>query len=260
VVEISADHSRIRVLVAATNEELMIGRETAQVILARKAECAPRPIPIAVHACHVHLSRPILERLFGAGVNLDPLHQTSQSGQFVCRQKVSILGPRGRIDDVCVIGPLRPTTQVEIARGDEFRLGVDAPIRPSGRLEGSAPVTLKGPGGQVHLKEGMICAHRHIHMNPEDAERFCVRQGDEVEVELTGGSRPLVFGEVQVRIRPDFDLEMHLDTDEANAAGLPLPKAGEEACRIPAGRSIRAEIRRHTRRRHPVPEQRRSHD
>jgi len=254
VAEISADHSRIRALVAATNEELMIARETAQVILARQAECVPRPIPIAVHACHVHLSLTTLERLFGAGASLTPLRQASQSGQFVCRQKVSLLGPRGRIDDVCVVGPLRPATQVEIARGDEFRLGVDAPIRPSGRLDGSAPVTLEGPRGKVHLKEGMICAHRHIHMNPEDAERFCVRQGDEVEVEITGGPRPLAFGEVQVRIRPDFALEMHLDPDEANAAGLPLPGAGEDYCRIPAGRSVRAEIRRHTRRRQPVPE------
>lgn len=260
VAEISADHSRIRALVAATNEELMIARETAQVVLARQAECVPRPVPIAVHACHVHLSRETLKRLFGPGASLTPMRKASQAGQFVCREKVSIIGPRGRLDGVCVVGPLRSRTQVEIARSDEFWLGVDAPIRPSGRLEGSAPVTLEGPRGRVHLKEGMICAHRHIHMTPEDAELFCLRQGDEVEVKLSGGPRPLVFGEVLVRVRTDSALEMHLDIDEANAAGLPLPGEGEPSCRIPVGEVIRAEILRHTRRRAHFGGKERGHD
>lgn len=119
-----------------------------------------------------------------------------------------------------MLGPLRSQTQVEISRTDEFRLGVDAPIRPSGHLEGSAPITLEGPAGTVHLEEGLICALRHIHMHPDDAAAYGVQDNDVVEVAITGGPRDLVFGDVQVRVNPNFRLEMHIDTDEGNAAEL----------------------------------------
>ena len=119
-----------------------------------------------------------------------------------------------------VLGPLRSKTQIEISRTDEFHLGVDAPIRASGRIEGSAPITLEGPAGKIDLKEGLICAWRHIHMTGEDAERFGVENGEFIEVAVTGGERDLIFQDVMVRVAPAYILEMHIDTDEANAAEL----------------------------------------
>jgi acetate kinase len=119
-----------------------------------------------------------------------------------------------------VLGPLREAAQVEVSRTDEFVLGVDAPIRQSGHTKGSAPITLEGPKGTVQLAEGLICAWRHIHMHPTDAAQYGVVDGDEVEVAVTGGPRDLVFGDVIVRVNEQFRLEMHIDTDEANAAEL----------------------------------------
>ena len=138
-----------------------------------------------------------------------------------------MIGPRGRIDGVRVLGPLRDSTQVEVSRTDEFKLGVDAPIRGSGRTTGSAPITLEGPKGKVHLDEGLICAWRHIHMTPADAERYGVQDGDEVEVAISGGPRDLTFGDVLVRVGSGYKLEMHIDTDEANAAELPSASEGD---------------------------------
>ena len=109
---------------------------------------------------------------------------------------------------------------MEVARTDEFRLGVDAPVRDSGKIEGSAPITLEGPKGTVKLKEGLICARRHIHMQPEDARQFGVKDKDEVSVSVLGGERSLIFGDVLVRVKDSYLLEMHIDTDEANAAEL----------------------------------------
>jgi acetate kinase len=126
-----------------------------------------------------------------------------------------------------VLGPLRKACQVEVSRTDEFTLGVDAPIRDSGNTEGSAPITLEGPAGTVHLKEGLICAKRHIHMTPEDAAAYGVVDGDEVEVAITGGPRDLVFGDVLVRVSPRYKLEMLIDTDEANAAELSSGATGQ---------------------------------
>ena len=131
-----------------------------------------------------------------------------------------MVGPRRRIDGVRLLGPFRKQNQVEVSRTDEFMLGVDAPIRDSGHTEGSAPIVLEGPKGSVTLSEGLICAKRHIHMTPKDAERYGVQDGDEVEVAITGGPRDLIFGDVLIRVSPKYVLEMHIDTDEANAAEL----------------------------------------
>jgi len=136
------------------------------------------------------------------------------------------VGPRGQIERVRVLGPLRKAPQVEISRTDEFHLGVDAPIRGSGNTAGSAPIRLIGPAGTLDLKEGLICAWRHIHMTPEDAEAYGVENGDEVEVAVTGGPRDLVFGDVMVRVKSSYLLEMHIDTDEANAAELSRGASG----------------------------------
>jgi acetate kinase len=216
----------VRTLVVATNEELQIARDVAAVVGEGKSVRQPGPIPIAVSARHVHLDRAAMDVLFGPGSELTPIKPLSQPGQYACAESVTIVGPRGRLERVRVLGPLRKGCQVEISRTDEFLLGVDAPIRQSGQTKGSAPITLEGPRGTLRLEEGLICAWRHIHMHPSDAEAYGVRDGDEVEVAVTGGPRDLVFGDVIVRVSEQFALEMHIDTDEANAAELSSGAAG----------------------------------
>ena len=227
VFDISTDSARVRALVVATNEELMIARETAKLVGGQREVKQRKPIPIAISARHVHLDRKTMDALFGEGSELTVYREISQPGQFASEQKVTVIGPRDRIADVRVLGPLRGKPQVEVSRTDEFKLGVDAPIRRSGHTEGSAPVILEGPKGRVELPEGLICAWRHIHMTPADAEAYGVKHGDEVEVEVTGGPRDLVFGDVQVRVKDSYLLEMHIDTDEGNAAELSRGAVGD---------------------------------
>lgn len=227
VAEISAQNARVRAFVVATDEEKMIALETAHLAGGRTETKAGGAIPIAVSARHVHLNQAALEALFGPGAVLTEKAPLSQPGQFASNEKVNLIGPRSRIDGVRILGPLRKECQVEVSRTDEFKLGVDAPIRPSGQTKGSAPITLEGPAGTLHLPEGLICALRHIHMAPEDAERFGVEDKDVVEVALTGGPRDLTFGDVLVRVNKAFRLEMHIDTDEANAAEINPGAAGD---------------------------------
>jgi len=217
---VSAEHSRVKALAVKTDEELAIARQTAHVVREQTKERAPVAIPIAVSARHVHLCAASFEKLFGAGRQPTKWRDISQPKQYACEEKVNLIGPRGRIDGVRLLGPLRGKDQVEVSRTDEFKLGVDAPVRDSGKTEGSAPIVLEGPAGTLQLHEGLICAKRHIHMAPADAQRFGVQDGDEVEVRITGGPRDLTFGDVLVRVSPMFVLEMHIDTDEANAAEL----------------------------------------
>jgi acetate kinase len=224
VFDVSAPQSRVRTLVVATNEELQIARETAAVI--GRAAPSPKPIPIAVSARHVHLDRAGMDALFGPGSELTPDRPLSQPGQYAAQERVTVVGPRGRLERVRVLGPLRKSCQVEVSRTDEFTLGVDAPVRQSGQTKGSAPITLEGPRGKLQLSEGLICAWRHIHMHPDDAAAYGVADGDEVEVAVRGGPRDLTFGDVVVRVHPEFRLEMHIDTDEANAAELSAGAAG----------------------------------
>jgi acetate kinase len=224
VQDISDRESRVRVLVAGTDEERMIARQSVQAVrqslvtevLRRKTD---RPIPVGVSAHHVHLCARDLETLFGPGSSLTRHAELSQPGQYACREQVTLVGPKGRIERVRVLGPLRPETQVEISRTEEFKLGVDAPIRASGDLDGSVGLVLEGPAGRVNLQKGVINALRHIHMSPEDALALALRDRDVVRVCIEG-ERALVFGGVLVRVHPDFQLEMHIDTDEANAAEI----------------------------------------
>lgn len=224
---VTAEHSGVAGLVVKTNEELSIARQTAVVLRERERVLPPSPIPIAISARHLHLNAETFAKLFGAGASPTRFKDISQPGQYACQEQVNLIGPRGRLDGVRLLGPLRPKNQVEVSRTDEFKLGVDAPIRDSGNTEGSAPIVLEGPMGSVSLAEGLICAKRHIHMAPADAERFGVQDGDEVEVAISGGPRDLVFGDVLVRVSPRFVLEMHIDTDEANAAELDKDASGE---------------------------------
>ena len=227
VVEIAASHSRINVLAVKTDEGLMIAKQTARISKAENKLNSPKVIPIAVSARHLHLTAETFAKLFGPEAKPTKYKDISQPGQYACEEKVNLIGPRNRIDGVRLLGPLRSVDQIEIARTDEFRLGIDAPIRDSGQVEGSAPITLEGPYGTVDLSQGLICARRHIHMHPDDAADFAVKDREVVEVAITGGPRDLAFGDVLVRVSEKYKLEMHIDTDEANAAELSSGVAGE---------------------------------
>ena len=223
---ISTEHSKVDVIVVKTNEELMIARESMRIGLesdksvSASANAELPPIPIAVSARHCHLTRETFSALFGEDQEPTPVKDLVQPGQFACAEKVTLIGPKNRIEGVRLLGPLRSIDQVEIARTDEFKLGVDAPVRNSGQIKDSAPITLEGPKGRVQLKEGLICAKRHIHMHTDDAERYAVSDKDEVSIAITGGDRDLIFGDVLIRVKDSYKLEMHIDTDEGNAAEL----------------------------------------
>ena len=218
--EISAPHGRTRLLVVKTDEAHAIGRDAARI--AREADVVEGVlrIPVAISARHIHLDRRSIDALFGANYELTPRSPLSQPGQYASEERLTLIGPKGEIPDVRVLGPERAETQVEIARTDEFKLGVDAPVRGSGDLASTPGITLQGPKGRITLDHGLICARRHIHMTPADAKRFGVEHGDVVEVALDTEGRDLVFGDVLVRVSPHYKLEMHVDTDEGNAAGL----------------------------------------
>ena len=175
-------------------------------------------IPVGISNRHIHLSREDLEVLFGAGYELTPLKDLSQPGQYACKETLTILGPSMRsIEGVRVLGPLRKESQVEISRTDSFTLKVKPPVRESGSLEGSAPIIIVGPKGVVSLDKGCIIANRHIHMHTDDAARFGVADGDYVDIDVPSGARRTRWFDVQVRVSPKFALEMHVDTDDANA-------------------------------------------
>lgn len=221
VVSISHNPSRCELLVVATNEEHGIAEQTAQLIAGHeRTASAPSAIPIAISARHVHLTQATVEQLFGPGHQLTPRNPLSQPGQYACEETVTLVGPKSSIERVRVLGPTRSADQVEISRTDEFALGVDAPVRGSGDIANTPGIILQVGEREAVLEKGVICALRHIHMTPEDAHNFGVKDGDMVEVEVSGGERDLVFGDVLVRVSPDFRLEMHLDTDEGNAARL----------------------------------------
>jgi acetate kinase len=212
--------SRIKLLAVKTDEEKAIAEETARLI-GLEAEVNTIPsIPIAISARHIHLTQEVVEQLFGPGYQLTERAPLSQPGQFAANETVTVVGPKNSIDKVRILGPCRTLNQLEISRTDEFFLGIDAPVRASGKVDNTPGIKIVGPYGELSLNEGVICAWRHIHMTPEDAEIFSVEDGDIVEVSVSNGERPLTFGNVLIRVSPKFKLEMHIDTDEANAAEL----------------------------------------
>ncbi|HJV94217.1 MAG TPA: acetate/propionate family kinase [Azonexus sp.] len=221
---ISADDSPVTILVVLNDDERLVAWETQraiernQLLLEAKGE-AELPIPIEISAHHVHLSQADVEKLFGPGHQLTPEHELSQPGQFACAEKVHLVGPKGRIANVRVLGPTRKETQVEIAMTEQFKVGIQPPIRQSGDLVNTPGMTLEGPYGSSTLERGVICAQRHIHMSPEDAMRFRVRDNYVVRVRVQG-ARELIYGDVVVRVNPAFRLAMHIDTDEGNAANI----------------------------------------
>jgi putative phosphotransacetylase len=176
-------------------------------------------LPIAISNRHVHLSQPDLTVLFGTGFELTKMKDLSQPGQFAANEQVDLVGPKRTIKGVRILGPARKTTQAEISVTDAFTLGVAPVVKNSGDLDGTPGIKLVGPAGEVVLDKGCIVAARHIHMHTSDAERFGVKDKDAVSIR-TGGPRPVVFENVLVRVDDEYGLEMHVDTDEGNAALL----------------------------------------
>jgi propanediol utilization protein len=177
-------------------------------------------IPIAVSARHAHLSAATLRQLFGERFELHVRKWLSQTGQFSAQETVSLIGPRGRIDHVRLMGPPRERDQIELSRSDECTLGLTAPLRVSGDLANTPGLRVVGPAGTVTLPSGVITARRHIHIDPAQARQLALHDGQIVSVKIDSDGRDLTFGDIVVRVAPDFRLELHLDTDEANAAGV----------------------------------------
>ncbi len=176
-------------------------------------------LPAALSNRHIHLSQEDIDTLFGKGHELTKLKDLSQPDQYACEERVDLVGPKGTIKGVRVLGPSRSKTQAEVSLADGFVLGITPPVRDSGDIAGSPGVTVVGPKGEVEMKEGIIAAARHIHMSNKDAEEFGVVDKQRVKVK-TEGDRAVVFKNVLVRADDNFALEMHLDIEEGNAAGL----------------------------------------
>ncbi|MDI6807582.1 MAG: phosphate propanoyltransferase [Candidatus Eisenbacteria bacterium] len=177
-------------------------------------------VPVGVSARHVHLSKEVFSKLFGENCELQKLKDLTQTGQFAAKETVTIIAPNLRtLEDVRILGPVRNYTQTELSRSDGRRLGLELPVRDSSDLANTPGVVLVGPRGSVQISEGAVRAIRHIHMTDEDTREFGVRDGDTVSVKVEG-EKGLTFDMVKVKVDPTYCLELHLDTDDANAAGL----------------------------------------
>ncbi|WP_380180008.1 phosphate propanoyltransferase [Kalamiella sp. sgz302252] len=194
-------------------------RITQQILQELAGKKSALSIPVGVSNRHVHLSRSEMDLLFGYGSSLTRMKALRQPGHFAAQETVTLRGPKGEIQRVRVLGPLRSITQVEISVADSFALGIKAPVRMSGELQETPGLTLVGPHGQVELTEGAIVAWRHIHISPEEAARHGLSDGAEIDV-TTEGARSGVLHHVKVRVSADAVLEMHIDVEEANALGL----------------------------------------
>ena len=178
-------------------------------------------VMVEISARHVHVSQEDLETLFGEGYELTVKKMLSQPGQFACEERVKVVGTKGEFPAVSILGPVRKETQVELSLTDARSIGVTAPVRESGDLEGSGGCKLVGPAGEIEIAQGVIAAKRHIHATTEDAKAFGLENGQIVSVEIpSSNGRNLTFGDVVVRVSDSYALAMHIDTDEANAAGM----------------------------------------
>lgn len=176
-----------------------------------------RKVLVETSARHVHLSREHLDILFGEGYELTPKKELSQPGQYACEERVAVVGPKGTFPSVAILGPVRPASQVEVSASDARTLGLTPPVKESGDIKGSAGCKLTGPKGEVEIAEGVIIAKRHIHLDPATAESFSVKDKQVVSVKVDSDERSLIFGDVVVRVHPNFAPAMHIDTDESNA-------------------------------------------
>ncbi len=176
-------------------------------------------IEVEASGRHVHLSRQDVDTLFGIGYKLTPVKELSQPGQYACSERVTVSGPKGSLKNVVVLGPERKASQVEVSLTDALVLGIKAPIRQSGDITGTPEITVSNGDRQVKLSQGLIVAKRHMHITPEDANRFHVTDGEIVKVKVFG-ARPLIFDDLVVRVSKDFRTYIHIDYDEANACGF----------------------------------------
>jgi putative phosphotransacetylase len=201
-----------------------LAKDITEKILERM-ERSKKPIPVGVSNRHIHMSQEDWDVLFGKGAEPRKFRSVKQPGFYACYETVSLEGPKGKIENVRLIAPHRPGTQVEVSRTDAAALGAKPPVRDSGKLDGSAPIKIVGPKGTLEVRQGLILARRHIHFAPAEAADFGIKDGDVVRVRAgIGGERELVFEQVLCRISDKFALEFHLDTDEANAS---LVKSGD---------------------------------
>lgn len=178
-----------------------------------------KKILVETSARHVHLSEADLEVLLGKGQSLTVKKMLSQPGQFASNERINLVGPKNTISNVLILGPTRPSTQVEISLTDARSLGISVPVRESGDIAGSAGLKLVGPAGEVEISEGAIAAKRHIHLDPATAEELGVNDKQIVSAKVETDGRSLIFGDVVVRVSEKFSPAVHIDTDEANAAG-----------------------------------------
>ncbi len=186
-----------------------------------------KEVLVEVSARHVHVSQEALETLFGKGFELSFKKALSQPGQFATNERVQVIGEKGSFPAVSILGPVRPETQVELSATDARSIGVKAPVRESGDLEGSGGCRIVGPAGEIVIDKGVIVAKRHIHMTPADAAEFGVEDKQIVSVKIDSPERSLIFGDVVVRVSEKYALAMHIDTDESNAVLAPAGTMGE---------------------------------
>lgn len=183
-------------------------------------------IPIETSARHIHVCEADFKKLFGDDAELHYVHELSQPGQYLCQERITVVGPKGKFENVAILGPFRKETQVELSMTDTRKIGVSGVIRQSGYTDGTPGCTLVGPNGSIELEKGIIVAKRHIHMTPLEASRARVRDNDEVFVITESYERGLIFADVVVRVSPTFKLAMHVDTDEANAFASDVAPTG----------------------------------
>lgn len=176
-------------------------------------------IKVEASGRHVHLSQEHLELLFGKNYKLTKTKDLSQPGQYACEERVTLIGPKGKIENVVILGPVRKNTQVEVSKTDLRPLGLNAPIRESGDIKGSGSIKIKTKKTELEIKEGLIIAKRHIHMTPEDAKKHGVKDKEIVNVKIFS-NRPLIFEDVVIRVSDNYKTFMHIDYDEANACGF----------------------------------------
>ena len=177
-------------------------------------------IPVSISNRHLHLSQGDLDALFGTGYRLTPMKDLTQPGQFACKETVQVAGPKGTIE-MRILGPVRPQTQVELAQTDARKIGVNAPIRESGKLEGTPGIVLIGPKGAIVTEQGCIVAAPHVHLHTSEGAELGIRDGERVDLYLQGENKAMILQDVVVRVNDGCAMDIHLDTDEANAARVP---------------------------------------
>jgi acetate kinase len=235
--QIHSLESRIKVIVTQTCEQLMIAQEVKYLLGQQQDTIKAKAwhIPVAVSARHIHLSQEHVEALFGKGYTLKKMRELSQPEGWAAEETVSVIGPKGSFESVRVLGPTRKATQIEVSKTDTFTLGIEAPVRPSGKLDHTPMIKLRGPVGQIETN-GLIIAARHIHMSLEDAQKMDLKDGDYVDIRLDG-ERGISFANTLIRVKDGYVTEMHIDTDEANAAGIAFQTKGELVIDEPCGQA-----------------------